>query len=104
MAKCSLLLLWWLWLLVYLVGYGGLSGLTGFGCLLTLQGRRRHCLLGCVIHKRFDMSQAEFIKRWCLNNVLRAESSSDADGSAVAACTCATPAGCCDCSGGALEF
>ena len=38
-----------------------------------------------VIHKRFDMSQAEFIKRWCLNNVLNvlAESSSDADGSAV---------------------
>jgi hypothetical protein len=35
-----------------------------------------------VIHKRFDMSQAEFIKRWCLNNVL-AESSLDADGSAV---------------------
>jgi hypothetical protein len=28
------------------------------------------------------MSQAEFIKRWCLNNVL-AEVSSDADGSAV---------------------
>jgi hypothetical protein len=28
------------------------------------------------------MSQAEFIKPWCLNNVL-AESSSDADGSAV---------------------
>jgi hypothetical protein len=38
----------------------------------------------CVIHKRFDMSQAEFIKRWCLNNVL-AEPSSDADGSAVVA-------------------
>ena len=37
MAKCSLLLLWWLWLLP---GYDGLSGLTGFGCLLTLQGRR----------------------------------------------------------------
>jgi hypothetical protein len=36
----------------------------------------------CVIHKRFDMSQAEFIKRWCLNIVL-AEVSSDADGSAV---------------------
>jgi hypothetical protein len=29
-----------------------------------------------------DMSQAEFIKRWCLNTVL-AEVSSDADGSAV---------------------
>ncbi len=39
----------------------------------------------CVIHKRFDMSQAEFIKRWCLNNVLvvLAESCSDEDGSAV---------------------
>ena len=36
----------------------------------------------CVIHKRFNMSQADFIKRWCLNNVL-AEVSSDADGSAV---------------------
>jgi hypothetical protein len=56
--------------------------LTGFGCLLTLQERRRHCLLGASFGKRFDMSQAEFIKRWCLNNVL-AEVSSDADGSAV---------------------
>jgi hypothetical protein len=28
---------WWLWLLPR---YDGLSGLTGFGCLLTLQGRR----------------------------------------------------------------
>jgi hypothetical protein len=36
----------------------------------------------CVIHKRFDVSQAEFIKRWCLNNVL-ADVSSDADGSAI---------------------
>ncbi len=49
----------------------------------------------CAIHKRFDMSHAggvnqalviqdskKKIKRWCLNNVL-AESSSDADGSAV---------------------
>jgi hypothetical protein len=57
---------------------------TGFGCLLTLQGRRRHCLLGASFtRQRLDMSQAEFIKRWCLNNVL-AEVSSDADGSAVA--------------------
>jgi hypothetical protein len=39
----------------------------------------------CVIHKRFNMSlmsQAGFIERWCLNNVL-AEVSSGADGSAV---------------------
>jgi hypothetical protein len=36
----------------------------------------------CIIHKRFDMSQAEFIKRWCLNSVL-AEVSSDADESAT---------------------
>jgi len=36
----------------------------------------------CVIHKRFNMSQADFIERWCLNNVL-AEVSSGADGSAV---------------------
>jgi hypothetical protein len=88
MAKCSLLLLWWLWLLP---GYDGLSGLTGFirvsadlaGTALTLPS-------WCVIHKRFNMSQAGFIERWCLNNVL-AEVSSGADGSAVScACTCAT--------------
>ena len=36
----------------------------------------------CVVHKRFNMSQAGFIERWCLNNVL-AEVSSGADGSAV---------------------
>ncbi len=36
----------------------------------------------CVIHKRFNMSQADFIERWCLNTVL-AEVSSGADGSAV---------------------
>ncbi len=47
-----------------------------------LAGTAPTLLSWCVIHKRFDMSQAEFIKRWCLNNVL-AESSSDADGSAV---------------------
>ena len=35
-----------------------------------------------IIHKRFNMSQAGFIERWCLNNVL-AEVSSGADGSAV---------------------
>ncbi len=29
-----------------LPGYDGLPGLTGFGCLLALQGRRCHCLLG----------------------------------------------------------
>jgi hypothetical protein len=33
----------------------------------------------CVIHKRFNMSQADFIERWCLDNVL-AEVSSGADG------------------------
>jgi hypothetical protein len=36
----------------------------------------------CLFHKRFNMSQAGFIERWCLNNVL-AEVSSGADGSAV---------------------
>ena len=36
----------------------------------------------CVIHKRYDMSQAEFIARWCLGAVL-AHVSSDAAGSAT---------------------
>ncbi len=47
------------------------SGLTGFGCLLMLQGRRRHCLLGASFtFKLFDMTQAEFIKHWCLHILL----------------------------------
>ncbi len=40
----------------------------------------------CVIHKRFNLSQAGFIERWCLNNVL-AEVSSDAD-VRVSCCAC----------------
>jgi hypothetical protein len=34
----------------------------------------------CAIHKRFDLSQAEFFQRWCLGNVL-AHVSTDAAGS-----------------------
>ncbi len=37
----------------------------------------------CVLHRRFDMSQADYVQRWCLGAVL-ADVSSDAAGSAVA--------------------
>ncbi len=33
----------------------------------------------CLIHKRFDLSQADFSQRWCLGNVL-AHVSTDAAG------------------------
>ncbi len=77
MCMCSLLLL-----SVVALTSSWLRRAIRLHWLLTLQGRRRHCLLGhwCVIHKRFDMSQAEFIQRWCLTNNVLAEVSSDADG------------------------
>ena len=79
MAKCSLLLLWWLWLLP---GYDRAIRLDWLRVSADLAGTAPTLPSWCVIHKRFDVSQAEFIKRRCLNIVL-AESSSDADGSAV---------------------
>ncbi len=40
----------------------------------------------CIIHKRFNLSQADFSKRWCLGDVLAQVSS---DGPADVVCACA---------------
>jgi hypothetical protein len=66
----------------WIIQAGGPSDWTGFGCPLMLQGPALTLPSWCVIHKRFNMSQAGFIERWCLNSVL-AEVSSDADESAA---------------------
>jgi hypothetical protein len=37
----------------------------------------------CIIHKRFNLSQADFSKRWCLGDALAQVSSDGIDGTAL---------------------
>ncbi len=58
----------------------------------------------CLIHKRFDLSQADFSQRWCLGNVL-AHVSTDAAGlPALCVHVPAVPACCDGAHGGPIDL
>ncbi len=67
---------------------GGLSSWTEWLRVVADLTRARTLPSWCIIHKRFNLSQADFSKRWCLGDVL-AQVSSDGSGLPLFLCACA---------------